>query len=754
MDGAAALWILLPLAVVHVLARRSRALFLFQIAVDVALLLLPGRLLLRGLHVGPGVPGASGWGAPVPVAGSPEQSDVPLEFSVWWQEVRRLAAEGEPPWISDRIGGGVPLFANGQTGLPFPLQLPVWALGAERGSDVMAVWKLELAALGGFLLLRRLGAAPVAAATGALAFGLGLYQLSWLVVPLAWVVALAPWSWWALLGAVRGDRRHAALLAVLLGVLAGWSVHPETAGFLWLSTGISGVVLAWGRRRRLLRVVVPLVLALPVAAVGAIPALLTIANSAKLAASRSQPLYPAPGLSWQLRARMAALVLVPWREGHPAAGTWRLTFPHAAVAVGVGAVAAALAGAAPLRRRHRRAALALLVCGGAAAALVYQLPGFSQLGARLPLLGVMTWPRAGFLVSLAVACLSALALDAWLHRPARWRLAGTALGVQAAVVALVLSAPAALRPASYGTLLLPGALALVAVAPALPPVAVPVLVALEAVTDGWDVVPGSRPVSSAPAIVRELQSRVAAEGGRVLATGVALPANLSARLGLADLRSMDPVRPLSLARLHQALGASGNDLPGLVTTPWAGLAGAWAVGWLATPAGGFSGPSALGWQDVLRDGEGRLYRNPRLQPALRLATKVIPPPGDASTGGWEGIDFATTAVADEQVSVGGAATLTVIEGRPRRQVARVRANGRVLAVLHTPRAPGWRVFLDGRQVRLLECDLGAMGVVVPDGEHEVRWEYAPPGLAFGLVLTLAGLAGSLLLSLSSLRRRR
>ena len=754
MDAATALWTLLPLALVHVLARRNRALLAFQIVVDVALVLLPGRLMLRGLHVGPGVPGASGWGAPVAVAGSPEQSDLPLEFSVWWAEVRRLAAKGEPPWVSDRIGGGVPLYGNGQTGLPFPLQLPVWALGPERGSDVMAVWKLELAALGGFLLVRRLGAAPAAAATGALAFGFGLYQLSWLVVPLAWVVALTPWSWWALLGALRGNRRQAALLAVLLGVLAGWSVHPETAGFLWLSISAGGAVLAWGRRRRLLRLVAPLLLALPVAAVGTIPTLLTIADSAKLAENRSRVLYPDPGVSWPLRARAAALALVPWREGNPAAGTWRLPFPHAAVAVGVGAVAVALALGAPLRRRHRRAALALSASGGVAAALLYQLPGLSQLVARLPLLGVMTWARAGFLVGFAIAFLAALVLDAWLRRPQRWRLAVAALGVQAAIVALGLSAPVSLQPGVRITLLLPGALAIVAAAPPLAPWAVPILVGLEAVADGWDVLPGSRPASPTPAIVRELQSRVAAEGGRVIATGAALPPNLSARLGLADLRSMDPVRPLALARLHLALGAAGSDLPGPVTTPWPGLAGAWGVGWLVTPAGGHAGPSALGWQEVMRSGEGRLYRNPRALAALRLATKVALPPGDAAVGAWESVDFATTAVTAERVSVGGEGTLTVVEERPWRHVARVRATGPVLAVLHTPRAPGWRAFLDGRQVRPLECDLGAMGVAIPGGEHEVRWEYAPPGLALGVVLTLAGLAGCLVLSLSSPRRRR
>src|SRR5664280_2890222 len=112
MDIATALWVVVPLALVHWCARRRRVLLLFQVAVDVMLLLLPGRLLLRGLHIGPGVSGAPEWGGAVTVTGSPEQTDLPLEFAPWWAEVRRLVAHGEPPWISDRSGGGAPSRRN------------------------------------------------------------------------------------------------------------------------------------------------------------------------------------------------------------------------------------------------------------------------------------------------------------------------------------------------------------------------------------------------------------------------------------------------------------------------------------------------------------------------------------------------------------------------------------------------------------------------------------------------------------------
>lgn len=753
MDAATALWVVVPLALVHILARRSRALLLFQVAVDVMLLLLPGRLLLRGLHVGPGAPGAAEWGGPVTVAGSSEQSDLPLEFAPWWSEVRRLIAAGEPPWISDRIGGGAPLFANGQSELPFPLQLPVWALGPERGSDVMAVWKLELAALGGFLLLRRLRLRPLAATAGALAYGFGLAQLSWLVVPLAWVTALAPWALWSLIGALRGDRRHTAGLAALLGALAGWSVHPETAAFLWLALALAGTVLAWGRWRRVRRLAAPFLLALPIAAVGALPVVATVADSAKFAAGRGGALYPDPGLPWTLKARMAALIVTPWRDGNPGAGTWQWRFPNAAVAVGVGAVPVALLLLGGVRRRHRRAAVALAAVGLAAAGLVYQLPVVSQIAGRLPVLGVMTWVRAGFLIGLAIAGLGALAFDAFLRRPSRWRLVVAALVVEGAVLALALSGPVPVRREGVVAVGAPAAVAVAAAAGA-GAWGVPLAIAAETLANGWRVIGGSRSPASPSPIVRRLQRLVATEGGRVLGLGGALPPNLAGRLGLADLRSVDPVRPLALARLHQAFGAAGMDLPGPVATPWAGLAGAWGARWLATPPEGVAGPAAAGWREVYRDAGGRLYRNLRALPVVRVATRVVPPPGSAEAGAWEGVDFATTAVAAASVAVSGEGDLRVLDDRPWRHEAEAQVRGTVLAVLHVPYAPGWSCYLDGRRVAAVDADLGAMAIVVPAGEHALLWVYTPPWLVPGLLLTIAGLFGAAVVALRSSRRRR
>jgi len=746
VDLAVVAWVVVPIGLVHVVCwRRRRDLLGAQLLIDVMLVLLPGRLIGQGLHLGPGVPAATVWGGSPTVAGIPDQTDLPLQFEVWWEEARRLVGAGEPPWVSERIGGGAPLLANGQSQIPFPLQAPVWALGARRGSDVMVFWKLELAALGAMMLFRRWRLRPAAAAAGALAFGFGLYPLAWAVVPLAWVVAALPWALWTLVGALRGERRQAALLAVLLGMAGGWSVHPETAGFLWLAVGTVGAVLAVGRRRRLTRLAVPLALGLAVAGIGAVPTIATVRGSAKLAAIERAPAYPLAGFDWNLRARASAMLVVPWREGHPADGTWHRPFPASVLLVGIGGAPLVWMLAAPPRRRLGRHRLALLALGGWAAVFVLELPGLAHVLARVPVLGVMTWPRAGLLPGFVLASFAALGCDAALRQPQRGRVitAAAAVGGLAAVLA------ATARPEVPRRLLVPSALApLVGGAAVLAPGGVVPLVAVaEAAISGWRVLAATpRCTADGAALVAALSTRQQQEGGRIVALAAVLPPNRAALVGLADLAAHDPVRSLPLAAVHEALGCEGMDLPGPVSLPWAGLTGAWGVRWLATPGGELRPDVVTGWQPVLVRPEGHIYRNEKALPVARVVGEVVTAPGDPGSGGWEKLDLATVAVGERPRVLGGGGWLEILEQRPWRWRVAVHVHGTVLAVLHVPRARGWSASLDGREVAIETVNLAAMAVEVPEGTHTVVWRYHPPGLIAGAFLTVLGLGACVALA--------
>ncbi|HEV8266932.1 MAG TPA: YfhO family protein, partial [Thermoanaerobaculia bacterium] len=720
----------------------NRSRLLFQLLVDLGfVLLLPLGALFHGAHLSPGVPGQEGFGAPRHLLGSTEQRDLPVQFHVLWDDVRHLALALEPPWIAARTGGGLPLYAHGQTGLPFPLHVPVWLLGPEDGTDVMVFWKIEVAALGLFFLLRRAGARPLAAATGAIAYSFGLPLLSWVVVPLAWVLAFAPWAFFLLIGTLRGRRLDAALLAVLLGALCGWSVHPETAAFLFLAVLLSGLVLAWGKRRRVLRLVPPALLACAVAGIGALPTLASIAGSSKLASS-----HVAPRLPWSLKGLVGATFLVPWRYGHPAEGTWGESFEAVSVAIAVGNVALLLALSRLPRRRHRRLALAVLVAGVAAASLFCQLPLIGDALRVLPIVKTMLSGRATFLIGFAVAILGALALDAHLRSPRRRGLILAAVGVQAAVLALVVTAPI---PSARSRFAAAAPLTLAAAAPLLGGpyvVAFPLLALGEAAVVGGGLVPASAESVSLSDAALELRRCVVGEGGRTMGLGPSLATNLADRLGVADLRANDPIRPRRLADLHSFFGATGAGIPGAVTSPWPGLAGAWGVRWLAAPAGTAPASIPNAWEEIYRGADGVIFRNRRALPVLRVATaeRLLREAGSASEVDATG--FSSTALVEELHDLSGRASLEDVVERPARWRARAVVDGRALVVLHVPLARGWRATIDGREAPLVPADVAAMGVVVGSGSHDVVFRYFPTGLLAGSLLTLAGLLGCVVLA--------
>jgi len=69
--------------------------------------------------------------------------------------------------------------------------------------------------------------------------------------------------------------------------------------------------------------------------------------------------------------------------------------------------------------------------------------------------------------------------------------------------------------------------------------------------------------------------------------------------------------------------------------------------------------------------------------------------------------------------------------------------------------PGWTATVDGNPAPIVPVDLALRGVALPPGRHRVEMSYRDPALRPGGVLSLLGLCGLLLLSLTgALGRRR
>ena len=720
----------MPLVLLHAwLALRHPRTLRFQLVVDIGLLAVCGPALLTGRDLDPvrclaGVRPFTTWEYSPDTELQPVQSDVVLQFHPWWAEARRQLLSGELPLVSERIGSGLPLLANGQTGLFAPVMLPVWALGPERGTTVMAFWKLEAAAMGAYLLLLAgLRLPRPAAAFGGVAWGSGQYLVAWLLVPLGWAVAAVPWVWWGVLAAARRRTRprRIVLTGLALGWLLGAGLHPETSAAAVGSALLAALIL---HPRRWPRFAVVAALAAASAAALLLPTLLYARTTARhevtRVVNRTRP-------SWVLRADLAAQAVLPAAWGHPGRSDWTRPYPHAPAAAGVGGVVlGALAAGIALRRRRR-----LLIAGLAVFAvpllLVYRIPPLDWLVVRIPPLDRMSLVRFQVLVPWSIVLLAAAAVEGLSRGRRRGWPAIAVLGVVLAA-ALVIACPLELAPASRAAVLVTVVLAMV--------VAVrghrllrflPVLAAAELGLLAWGLNPAAAPRDRLPepkAIV-ELQRRVAAEGGRIAGLGGVLPPNLASRYGLADLRASDPLRPLPFTELMAVLGEPEPVLGGPLGRAPAGLLGAWGVRWLLSPPGASPGD---GWERVFADADAALWRNHHTLAEVRLVGDVVAlPDEEARTRLLDpGLDLSRTAVVPPGV-VANAQRVAILHlnERPTRMNAEVDCDGPCLLVIARPWAPGWRASVDGSGAPLVHTNLAGLGVVAPAGRHTISLDYSP-----------------------------
>jgi hypothetical protein len=723
-------WTLLPLAILHLwLFRRHLSFFRFQLLLDVVLAVVVGPALLVGGDLNPiqtvkGTPPFRfvEWSAAT--AFQPTQGDLVYQFHPWWEETGGQIRRGELPRIHPGIGGGLPLMANGQTGVWAPVMLPVWLHGPERGTTIMAFWKLELAGLGAFLLfLSVIRLRWAAAATAGVAWAGAPYLVGWLLVPLAWSVAALPWLWWAAWWAGRKGTGGRTIVAVGLafGWLMGSGLHPETAAVVCGSALIAALCLhprRWWRVAAVAAVAGALALALSWPTVGYIAASSRAALGAHGEANRE-------GLPWSIQRDLARQIVVPSAMGHPGRGDWRPSYPHAPGAAGVGGAVLALLAVGRMRRLHRRMAFAAGISSALGLILLLRIPPLDDLLVRIPPLDQMTLPRFGVLIPWGLIVLAVLALDGAL----RGRVPSVGVRLVPGVVVLVFAVwakPWSLNTVNF-TLVVLSLLMAIAVALLRQRRLAPVLVTLELAL----LAVGINPTAAAadrlprPALLERLAQLEAADPCRIAGVGRVFSPNLGSRYGLRDLRASDPLRPTPFARLMGVLGEPATILGGPLKRLPAGLCGAWGVGLAVTPPG----RDLPGWQAVYADRDGAIWSNPLLLPDVRVVGRVHGEPEDPLTllEVVEVLDFETTALVGGGVPEVDAeeVSLELWRRTPVLVEASVECNGPCLVVVAQPWAPGWRATVDGERVPLVRTNIAGLGVVKPAGRHPVAFEYRP-----------------------------
>jgi hypothetical protein len=723
-------WTLLPLLLLHLwFFWRSRDLFRFQLLLDVILIVVIGPALVVGGDLNPvqtikGSPPFQNveWSA---VTGfQPTQGDLVYQFHPWWEEAGRQIRRGELPRIQTGVGGGLPLMANGQTGLWAPVMLPVWLHGPERGTTIMAFWKLELAGLGAFLLfLNVLRLRWAAAAVGGVAWAGTPYLVAWLLVPLAWATAMLPLAWWVVwwAGRHRASRWSVAAVGILFGWLLGSGLHPETAAIVSGSALLAALCFHPRRWRRVVVIagvagVAALALSWPT--VGYITASSRADIGAHGEANRE-------GLPWSIQRDLGRQIVVPAAMGRPGRGDWRPAYPYAPGAAGVGGAMMALLACGRIRRRYRRIAVAAGASTVLGLVLLLRIPPLDALLVRIPPLDQMTVPRFGVLIPWGLIVLGVLALDGAMNgrvRPVTVRLVPVFFVAAAALWAV----PWTLKPIGFVLVALTvvmtavvGMLRNFRLVPGL------VVAELALLAIGINPVASARDRLPRPPLVERLIGLESDNPGWIVGVGRSFPPNLASRYGLRDLRASDPLRPVPFARLMGVLGEPATILGGPLQRSPAGLCGAWGVSLAVTPPG----RALPGWKKEYFDLDGTIWSNPLLLPGVRVVGRVREEPDDPLTllEVVRALDFAKTALVGSGAGKVEAATvgLELWNRTPTQVEVSVECDGPCLVVVAQPWAPGWRATVDGEEVPLVRTNIAGLGAVAPAGRHSVEFSYRP-----------------------------
>jgi len=724
------LWTIPPIVLLHVAFFLRRGdLLRFQLVLDVLLVVILGPALIGAKDLNPirclraDAPFRHVVWSPA-TQNQPTQSDLVYYFHPWWEEAGHQLSEARLPRIEPAVGAGLPLLANGQIGLWAPMMLPVWLHGPERGTTIMALWKIELAGLGAFLfLLNGPRLRWTASALGGVAWSGTPYLVGWLLVPLAWSVATLPWIWWAAwwLARRRTPGWGAAAVGVGFGWLMGAGLHPETSAIV-CGSGLLLVVCL--RPRRPGRAVVLAIVAGVVAAALAWPTLGYIRDSSRSEIVGAREANRG-GLPLSIKMDLIQQVVVPASVGHPGRGDWKAAYPQSVGAAGVGGAVLALLAVGRIRRHHRRLAVAAGLCAFVGLILLIRVPPLDELLVRIPPLNHMTIPRFGVLIPWGLVVLATLSLDGALRgwpRSVPIRLVPAILIFGVALWA----APWQLDPRDLGLVAL-SLLAAFAVALLRPRRALVLVAAAELAL----LAIGINPVAAAadrlprPELLDRLVELEAAAPSRVIGIGSALRPNMASRYGLRDLRAADPLRPLPFVRLMGVLGEPPTILGGPLSRAPAVLCGAWGVGWAVTPPD----LELAGWRREYGDRDGVIWSNPLLLPEVRVVGRTVVEPSDpqALLRTAEAMDFATEALVSPSAPSASAtsAALDVDERTPSSLRASVACDGPCLLVLAQAWAPGWRAAVDGVPTRPVLTNIAGLGVPVPAGRHIVELDYHP-----------------------------
>ncbi|HEX7290464.1 MAG TPA: hypothetical protein VF250_04975 [Conexibacter sp.] len=739
-------------------------------------------------------------------------TDLPLVDFPWRVLVRRLLHEGTFPAWNPYALSGIPLYANPQTGLFSPFNLPLWILPLTYGLGVSAALKLLVGGFGAYLLARELRLSFLPGVLAGVAFAFSAVNITWLAhETLPGVVVMAPWALWLVERILaRGRPGSAIALAGVLAVALGGG-HPSMQVHVLVVTAVYALVRAAclrgqqaGLGRALALVAGGILAAALLMAAMLLPEALSSRGTVGIAARQQGELA-----SSRVPFEAILTTIVPDRWGRPSAMEAPVTAAnHAIMAANynertfyAGTVALVLAFVGLLAPSGWRRKLPFAVVGLGALAVALHVPGLIWLARNLPVLELVQPERLHFAFELSVALLAAFGLQAVLDAPTalRRRIAVVAVaalcGIAVALAAGVDGTDVdrtidhfltgrsweregvlALTSVVWFLLFVLGAGALLLVARWRPAWRTGVAAAfvLLAAADAYHFVHGFQPMGPESSVIPPKTPALAylerhRDDGRVMGLRPAMPPDSGLVYGLRDVRGYDPPQPtrrmLALWRLANPEQTSweplGYETVGLPQLQLLDVLGVRYV--IADPDTPFSRDAIPTLTPVHRGDDALVLESSTAVSRVFVPSVVRVTEGLAATGrtvveaGFEA--RREVAVERDQRGVeafaGVHGTAAVTDERNDRVTLRARLDRHGLVVLNDALMEGWRVRVDGREASPVYVNGVMRGVVVAPGEHEIVWRYAVPGLRLGAVVsavTFAALVAAAVVL--AVRRRR
>ncbi len=360
----------------------------------------------------------------VVVHGSYINSDVIGEMVQWttlnWSQVHH----GVLPLWNPYNGLGLPLAFNWQAtsfGVP---SLIGYLVPLQYAYTAVVVATLVIAGTGAYVLARVLRLGFLGAIMVATVFELGGPLMAWLGYPIGQVLAWGGWLFAAGLLVVRGERRIPAI--TFLAVVTACAIYagqPETLIVMMGALAVFLIVLLALRampprmglgtgpiRRPVLDLIIAVGTGLALGAPLLLPALQLTASSVRSTTAGTNA----------LSAHELLYLIFSGFDGVPVAGNYGFggAFFYSQTAAYVGIIAVVLASIAVVTgiRRRRPEVLAVIGVVVVMGVLAYMEP-VTRLADSLPLIGVVNWIRALIPLSLALAVLAGMGLDAVVRSP-------------------------------------------------------------------------------------------------------------------------------------------------------------------------------------------------------------------------------------------------------------------------------------------------------------------------------------------------